>query len=271
MSPEGSRQTATASADSPAGLSGRRRKQRLDPLAGSARNQLRAVLELLPEGSGSAPGRPPLLLVACSGGPDSLALAAVAAFFGRLRRDGTRAFRVGAVVVDHGLQEGSAAVAERTRGQLEGLGLAPVQVRRVQVQGAGTGPEAAARAARYAALGEAAAEPGAAAVLLGPTLDDQAEQVLLGLGRGSGTRSLAGMPQRRGIFLRPFLALRRADTEALCRLEGLRPWHDPTNEDPAFMRSRVRSQVLPFLEEQLGPGVAQALWRSAQILRADAD
>ncbi|MFD1214168.1 ATP-binding protein, partial [Arthrobacter sp. GCM10027362] len=116
-----------------------------------------------------------------------------------------------------------------------------------------------------------AAELGAAAVLLGHTLDDQAEQVLLGLGRGSGTRSLAGMAQRRGIFLRPFLSLRRTDTEELCRIEGLEPWHDPTNADPAFLRSRVRTRVLPFLEEQLGPGVAQALWRSARILRADAD
>ncbi|NKX55095.1 tRNA lysidine(34) synthetase TilS [Arthrobacter mobilis] len=248
----------------------RARKRRLDPLVGTARNHLRAALELLP-GAPVPAAEPPLLLVACSGGPDSLALAAVTAYFGRPRRDGTRAFRVGAVVVDHGLQPGSAAVAGRTRAQLEQLGLDPVQLRRVSVQAAGMGPEAAARTARYAALEAAAAELGAAAVLLGHTLDDQAEQVLLGLGRGSGTRSLAGMPARRGLFLRPFLELRRTDTEQLCRIEGLAPWHDPTNTDPAYLRSRVRTRVLPFLEEELGPGVARALWRSARILRADAD
>jgi tRNA(Ile)-lysidine synthase len=270
MSPDGpGQETSTRQVQRP-------RKRRLYPLVGTARNHLRAALELLPEpgpavGSAPASDVPPLLLVACSGGPDSLALAAVAAFFARARRDGTHAYRVGAVVVDHGLQDGSGTVAERTAGQLRQLGLAPVQVRRVVVRGPGMGPEAAARTARYAALEAAAAELGAAAVLLGHTLDDQAEQVLLGLGRGSGTRSLAGMPARRGIFLRPFLGLRRADTEELCRVEGLEPWHDPTNADPAFLRSRVRSRVLPFLEEQLGPGVAQALWRSARILRADAD
>jgi len=265
MSPEGpEQQSGSRQAQQP-------RKRRLNPLVGTARNHLRAALELLPPQPGPAAAAPPLLLVACSGGPDSLALAAVAAFFARIRRDGTRAYRIGAVVVDHGLQDGSAEVAARAAGALRQLGLAPVQVRRVQVSGSGTGPEAAARTARYAALEAAAAEHGAAAVLLGHTLDDQAEQVLLGLGRGSGTRSLAGMPARRGIFLRPFLGLRRADTEELCRVERLEPWHDPTNTDPAFLRSRVRSQVLPYLEQQLGPGVAQALWRSARILRADAD
>ncbi|MFD1213924.1 tRNA(Ile)-lysidine synthetase, partial [Arthrobacter sp. GCM10027362] len=109
---------------------------------GTARNQLRAALELLPPASAPPAGEPALLLVACSGGPDSLALAAAAAFFGRQRRDGTRAFRVGAVIVDHGLQDDSDAVAERTRSQLERLGLAPVQVRRVQVRDPGMGPEA---------------------------------------------------------------------------------------------------------------------------------
>ncbi len=257
-----------------------RRKQRLHPLVGTARNHIKAALELLdkPESSdagagdaSSGGGAPPLLLVACSGGPDSLALAAVATYFARPLRDGTQRYQVGAVVVDHALQPGSAEVAERARVQLAGLGLAPVEVRRVSVGQPGMGPEAAARVARYAALDAAAAEHGAAAVLLGHTLDDQAEQVLLGLGRGSGTRSLAGMAPRRGNYLRPFLELRRKHTEELCALAGLEPWHDPTNADPKFLRSRVRAEVLPFLEQQLGPGVAEALWRSAQILRADAD
>ena len=88
--------------------------------------------------------------------------------------------------------------------------------------------------------------------------------------RGSGTRSLAGMPVKRGQYLRPFLALRRRDTEDVCALAGLQPWHDPSNTDPRFMRSRIRTRVMPFLEDEMGPGVAEALWRSAQILAADA-
>ncbi|MFP5312351.1 MAG: tRNA lysidine(34) synthetase TilS, partial [Actinomycetes bacterium] len=148
---------------------------------------------------------------------------------------------------------------------------APVEVRAVTVSGAGMGPEAAAREARHAALDAAAAEQGAAAILLGHTLDDQAEQVLLGLARGSGTRSLAGMRPSRGNLLRPFLGLRRADTEEICAVEELEPWHDPTNSDPAFARSRTRVEVLPHLEEKLGPGVAESLARTAAILQLDAD
>jgi tRNA(Ile)-lysidine synthase len=112
---------------------------------------------------------------------------------------------------------------------------------------------------------------GADAILLGHTLDDQAEQVLLGLARGSGTRSLAGMRPVRGRLLRPFLGLRRADTEEICAVEELQPWHDPTNSDPAFARSRTRVEVLPHLEEKLGPGVAESLARTAAILQLDAD
>jgi tRNA(Ile)-lysidine synthase len=178
---------------------------------------------------------------------------------------------VGAVVVDHGLQDGSRAVALRAAAQLGELGLAPVEVRRVEVAGSGMGPEAAARTARYAALDSAADELGAVAVLLGHTLDDQAEQVLLGLARGSGTRSLAGMPARRGLYRRPLLDLRRADTEEICSFYGLDPWHDPANLDRSFARSRVRAEVLPYLEDQLGPGIASALYRTSKILAQDAD
>jgi tRNA(Ile)-lysidine synthase len=108
-------------------------------------------------------------------------------------------------------------------------------------------------------------------ILLGHTLDDQAEQVLLGLARGSGTRSLAGMRPSRGRLLRPFLGLRRAETLEICRVEGLDPWHDPSNTDPAYARSRARVEVLPLLEEKLGPGVAESLARTASILQLDAD
>ena len=219
-----------------------------------------AVREAL---AGLAPGE--LVLAACSGGPDSLALAAALAFVAP--RAGLRA---GAVTVDHGLQPGSADRAGEVASTLRGLGLDPVQAVTVTVDGPG-GPEAAARAARYAALEKAAADVGAAAVLLGHTLDDQAETVLLGLGRGSGARSLAGMPPRRGVFARPLLGVRRPVTAAACEALGLRPWTDPHNADRRFARVRVRLDALPVLEAALGPGVAEALARTAGQLRDDAE
>ncbi len=216
-------------------------------------------------------GYPARVLVACSGGPDSLALAAAAGYFARRGHVDGQPVSVGAVVVDHQLQPGSAAVASATAEKLTELGLSPVTVRAVEVATIGVGPEAAAREARHAALYAAAEEAGAGAILLGHTLDDQAEQVLLGLARGSGTRSLAGMRPARGRLLRPFLGLRRADTLAICAEEGLDPWHDPSNTDPAYARSRTRTEVLPLLEEKLGPGVAESLARTAAILQHDAD
>ncbi|WP_427173133.1 tRNA lysidine(34) synthetase TilS [Arthrobacter sp. 92] len=216
-------------------------------------------------------GYPKRVLVACSGGPDSLALAAVASYFGRRGHVNGRPVSVGAVVVDHQLQPASADVAAKTAAVLQELGLSPVHVRTVDVASSGLGPEAAARDARHAALEAVAAETGADVILLGHTLDDQAEQVLLGLARGSGTRSLAGMRPVRGKLLRPFLGLRRDDTLEICAVEGLEPWHDPSNADPAFARSRTRVEVLPVLEEKLGPGVAESLARTASILQHDAD
>ena len=133
------------------------------------------------------------------------------------------------------------------------------------------GPEAAARQARYAALTQAADRFGADLVLLGHTLDDQAETVLLGLARGSGTRSLAGMAPVRDVFARPLLGLRRSVTADACTELGLTPWQDPHNDDPAYARVRVRRRVLPVLEAELGPGVAAALARTADQLRDDAD
>lgn len=202
-------------------------------------------------------------LVACSGGADSLALAFAAAHVAARRGTACRA-----VVVDHGLQEGSDAVAAAVVARVGALGVPATSVR-VAVTDAGAGPEASAREARYAALA-AAAEPGEA-VLLGHTLDDQAETVLLGLARGSGTRSLAGMPAARGAFVRPLLGLRRATIAACCAEAGLTPWTDPHNADPRFARVRVRERVLPVLERELGPGVAEALARTAGLARADAD
>lgn len=202
------------------------------------------------------------VVLGVSGGADSLALAACAAFVAR-----ADARPVRAVVVDHGVQEGSGAVAERAAATVEGLGLA-AHVLRVQVGGSG-GPEARARRARRAALSEAAGPDGV--VLLAHTLDDQAETVLLGLGRGSGPRSLAGMRAVDGPWRRPFLGLRRADTEAVCAAHGLNWWDDPHNRDPAVRRSRVRHEALPLLEDVLGGGVREALARTADLVRDDAD
>lgn len=213
---------------------------------------------------------PGLALVACSGGPDSLALAAATAQ--AVRRSGWRA---GAVVVDHGLQPGSADVAERTAQQCRGLGLDPVAVAAVTV-GTGRGPEASARDARYVAFADTARSMGARGLLLGHTLDDQAETVLLGLARGSGARSLQGMPAVAPLpgapattLLRPLLGLRREQVEAACRTWELRPWNDPHNNDSRFARVRVRHEVLPALADALGPGVPQALARTAVLLRDD--
>jgi tRNA(Ile)-lysidine synthase len=173
------------------------------------------------------------------------------------------------VVVDHGLQPGSAEQAGGTAARLRELGLAPVLVSAVRVGPAG-GPEGAARDARYAVLRTAAAEHGAT-VALGHTLDDQAETVLLGLGRGSGPRSVAGMVEHRPPFWRPLLGIRRETTRAACAAQGLPVWDDPWNADPAYTRVRLRQEVLPLLEEVLGGGVAPALARTAALLREDLD
>jgi tRNA(Ile)-lysidine synthase len=209
-----------------------------------------------------------LVLAACSGGADSLALAAA------LAHEAPRlGLRGGGVTVDHGLQQGSAAQAARVVAALGALGLDPVRQARVTVDGlpGAGGPEAAARRARYTALEQVAHQTGAVVVLLGHSRDDQAETVLLGLARGSGARALAGMPARRGRFRRPLLALGRATLRDACLAQGLDPWDDPHNCDPSYARVRVRRRALPALEETLGPGIAEALARSAAQLSADCD
>ena len=231
-------------------------------------------------------GNRPRGLVALSGGADSLALAvACAVLVGT--REGRRFGPIGAAVVDHGLQTGSDAVAAAAADVARILGLTPVTVTRVEVARTGDGPEADARRARREALaaaardaGQGGAAPGAgtAVVLTAHTADDQAEQVLLGLARGSGTRSLAGIPARGTLpggaaVARPLLGLTRADTETICRWAGLTWFEDPHNRDPALLRSRVRTRVLPALEDPdagLGPGVRAGLVRTAAIAAEDA-
>ena len=204
------------------------------------------------------------VLVGCSGGADSLALLAATVFEAR-----HRPWRVIGVTVDHGLQEGSAEHAARVVQQMADLGVDETVSARVDVRASGQGPEAAAREARYAVLAEVAERTGSGVVLLGHTLDDQAETVLLGLARGSGGRSIAGMRRAFHPFRRPLLDLTRRQTEAACVAEGLAFWSDPHNDDPRFTRSRVRNRVMPVLEEELGPGVAAALARTADMLQAD--
>lgn len=204
--------------------------------------------------------------VALSGGPDSLALTAAAVAAGR---------RVLAVVVDHGLQEDSDRVAATAAEQARSLG-ADACVVAVEVgpavdaprYGFGGGPEAAAREARYAALDAArAGRP----VLLGHTLDDQAETVLLKLARGGGARALAGMRACNGQWRRPLLGERRATTHAACAELGLAPWSDPHNNDPRYLRSRLRAEAMPVLTAVLGDAGVVALARAAADVAADVD
>ena len=231
------------------------RRPRLTPAIADIRRAVRALLPT--EG---------LVLVGLSGGADSLALAAATAF-----EAGRAGIRAGAVIVDHNLQTGSADVAVAAAETARQLGLDPVLVWSVTVDGDGTGPEAAARTARYAAFAAALEQTGASGVLLGHTLDDQAETVLLGLARGSGPTSLRGMAAQTGPILRPLLGIRRAATRQFCADVGLVPWTDPQNFDPRYARVRARERVLPLLESELGPGVAVALARTAQALREDSD
>jgi tRNA(Ile)-lysidine synthase len=195
--------------------------------------------------------------VALSGGADSLALTAAAA----------AAKPTTALIVDHRLQPDSGRVAATARDQALSVGCVDAVVLCVEVGTTG-GPEAAARTARYRALEDAR---GDAPVLLAHTLDDQAETVLLGLGRGSGARSIAGMRPYDPPWYRPLLGVRRALTHAACGELGLTPWHDPHNADRRFTRTRLRTEVLPLLEEVLGGGIAEALARTATALREDTD
>ncbi|EON25595.1 tRNA(Ile)-lysidine synthetase [Nocardioides sp. CF8] len=228
----------------------------LHPSLAVVRRGVRAVLDPLDPGA--------TVVVACSGGADSLALLSASLFEGH-----KRSLRVVGVTVDHRLQPGSDAQAQRVVEQMAAMGADETLTATVTVSATGIGPEGAARQARYAVLEEVAARLSAAVVLLGHTLDDQAETVLLGLTRGSGGRSLAGMRRGFDVFARPLLDVRRDDTVTACQVEGLTVWEDPHNSDPAFTRVRVRRTILPLLEDELGPGVARTLARTADQLRDD--
>ena len=221
------------------------------------RNAVRPFLENLTAGD--------CALVAVSGGADSLALA-----FALIKEAPDLAVSLIAVTVDHQLQSGSADQAAKVQSELKAMGYQEVIIEKVKVQEK-SGLEADARTARYAALDAIAHAYGATQIFLGHTRDDQAETVLLGLARGSGTRSLSGMAVINEKYARPFLQLTREQTVLACQEAKLNPWNDPHNENEKFSRVRVRNKVLPVMETEIGPGIAAALSRSAAILRDDAD
>ena len=221
------------------------------------RNAVRPFLENLTAGDSA--------IVAVSGGADSLALA-----YALIKEAPNLAITLIAVTIDHQLQTGSGEQAKKVQEQLKSMGYQEVIVEKVSVVEK-SGVEADARTARYAALDSIAHAYGASQIFLGHTRDDQAETVLLGLARGSGTRSLSGMATVNGKYARPFLQLTRLQTVAACDEAAITPWSDPHNTNEKFSRVRVRNKVMPVMEEEIGPGIAAALARSAAILRDDAD
>ena len=221
------------------------------------RNAVRPFLENLTAGD--------CALVAVSGGADSLALA-----YALIKEAPALAITLVGVTVDHQLQTGSAEQAKRVQRTLKEMGYQEVLIEKVKVVEK-SGLEADARAARYSALDSVAHAYGASQIFLGHTRDDQAETVLLGLARGSGTRSLSGMAHHNGLYVRPLLEITRVQNEQYCEELKLNYWNDPHNENLEFSRVRVRNEALPILEKSIGPGIAEALARSSHQLRDDAD
>jgi tRNA(Ile)-lysidine synthase len=231
-------------------------RKRLSPSQGQLRLAVRNTLT-----SNTKPGQK--ILVAVSGGADSLALAAACEFEAK-----KLGLKIAAAVIDHSLQKNSDKVAAQTSKTLSSLGFEEVIVKKISVGKAG-GPEAAARNARYTALETIRQQTKSNFIVLGHTASDQAETVLLGLVRGSGSKSLSGMNEKTGVLLRPLLGIDRATTEAFCKDSGIKYWLDPLNEDKKYLRVLIRKHVLPFLEKQLGGSVAASLVRTSDQLRED--
>ena len=231
-------------------------RKRLSPAQGLIRLAVRNCLT-----SNTKPRQK--LLIAVSGGADSLALAAATEFEAK-----KKGLKIAAAVIDHSLQNNSDKVAAQTAKTLAALGFEEVVVKKIAVGKAG-GPEAAARTARYTALETLRQKTKSHFIVLGHTSSDQAETVLLGLVRGSGSKSLSGMSEKTGLLLRPLLGIERATTEAFCKDSGIKYWSDPQNKDEKFLRLMIRKHVLPFLEKQLGGSVAASLVRTSDQLRED--
>jgi tRNA(Ile)-lysidine synthase len=207
-----------------------------------------------------APGVSAPVVVGCSGGPDSVALLALAVDAG---------LEPVAVHVDHGLRAGSRT--ERTDVEAVAAMLG-VECRGCDVTvAAGGNVEAHARDARYAALRRARDDAGATVLLVGHTQDDQAETVLLNLLRGAGTAGLAGMAHARDGIVRPLLGMRRHETRLLCDTLGLPVLHDPMNDDPAYRRVAVRRDVLPLLASIADRDLVPVLARQADVLREESE
>ena len=231
-------------------------RKRLSPAQGEIRHAVREVLS-----ANTKPGQK--LLIAVSGGADSLSLASAVLF-----ESNKLQLQVATVTIDHGLQKNSAKVTEQTLEKLTQIGISEAWSKKVRV-GLKGGPEAAARDARYKALESIRIESKSDFIVLGHTANDQAETVLLGLTRGSGSRSLSGMSVKSEKLLRPLLSIERATTEQFCKDENISPWQDPQNKDLKFLRVRIRKVVLPFLEKQLGNGILSNLIRTSSQLQED--
>ena len=231
-------------------------RKRLSPAQGTIRHAVREVLA-----ANTKPGQK--LLIAVSGGADSMALASATLFESKKLQ-----LQIATVTIDHGLQKASAKVTEQTLEKLQKIGITETWSKKVKV-GTKGGPEAAARAARYEALESIRVESKSDFIVLGHTANDQAETVLLGLTRGSGSKSLSGMSVRSERLLRPLLSIERKTTEQFCKDEKISPWQDPQNRDLKFLRVRIRKVVLPFLEKQLGNGIFGNLLRTSSQLQED--
>jgi len=205
-----------------------------------------------------------LVLVACSGGADSLALAWTTAVVGKRLE-----LKIGAIIVDHQLILESNDVALNAKKQCEDLGIQEVIIKKVNVEHNHEGLEAAARIARYEAFENVLHETNAQAILLAHTQDDQAETVLMRLTRGSGAKSLSGMAQVSGKYLRPFLHLRKKLVHDSLDLIGLKAWQDPANTDHQFLRVKVRHELMPKIVEVLGESAISSLDKTSQLLRLD--
>ncbi len=204
------------------------------------------------------------VLVGCSGGADSLALAWTTLVVGKRLE-----LKTGVIIVDHQLFPESNSVALNAKKQCEDLGIEEVIIKKVNVEQNHEGLEAAARIARYEAFENVLQETNAQVILLAHTQDDQAETVLMRLTRGSGAKSLSGMAQVSGKYLRPFLHLRKKLVHDSLDLIGLKAWQDPANTDHQFLRVKVRHELMPKIVEVLGESAISSLDKTSQLLRLD--
>jgi tRNA(Ile)-lysidine synthase len=205
------------------------------------------------------------VVVAVSGGPDSLALLHVLV---RLAPELRLTLHV--AHFDHRLRESSASDATFVSRAAARLGL-PATVRSAGATDVprGMSPEQIARERRYSFLDEVADAVGAGTIATGHTLDDQAETVLMRAIAGTGVGGLGGIRPVRGRIVRPLIDVRRAETEAFCRARRLRPRRDPTNADTAFYRNAVRAELVPILVERFNVRAVEALGRLADLARDD--